>query len=348
MYFVLYFINHHQIDKIINTLAPHCYHVVIGYIDLLTSFNSEYFPLLNHPLTLNNSTQPNLSRSEVLMPTASNATALLSLGQYADAPWGWESWTDITKISSPPWAQVDLTSAVGWTAVQVTMVVEYVRKFRGLEESEQAEFAKGKAQVKNRKRAAARKKAVGKRKGKGTSKTSSGAGTSTSGTPSTSVVASESDDSDAEAVLDAVDQGRKIWNDWATNQFKVWGINGIMDGVLWKKNKHPVQIMKMMKTKEVSYVFCANSVTLSRYHQYPSLQDAGVTNITTDFVDKFFGEDGYIDEECTLPKPFVTRFIDTVLANTWNRLRKWVKLDKSKLDKQRTVVEKAWNGASYI
>jgi hypothetical protein len=76
------------------------------------------------------------------------------------------------------------------------------------------------------------------------------------------------------------------------------------------------------------------------------LQDATVGQIVNEFVEKFFGEDGFVDEDGTLPKPYLVRFIDTVLANAWNRLRKWVKSDKAKVEKQKTVVQEIWKGSS--
>jgi hypothetical protein len=78
--------------------------------------------------------------------------------------------------------------------------------------------------------------------------------------------------------------------------------------------------------------------------QFPSLQDAGISSIINDFVDDLFGDDGYADDECSLVRAPVSRFIDTLLANSWNRLRKWVKADKTKLGKQREHIKQFWDG----
>src|SRR6266481_8804603 len=67
-----------------------------------------------------------LSTVPSTMPTVTNTTALLCLGADHEAPW---RWTEITKISSPPWAEVDLQDVVGWMCDQASQVLEYARTF---------------------------------------------------------------------------------------------------------------------------------------------------------------------------------------------------------------------------
>jgi len=71
-----------------------------------------------------------------------------------------------------------------------------------------------------------------------------------------------------------------------------------------------------------------------------------VQTIINDFMDELFGNDGYADDEGTLVHASVTRFINTLLANSWNRLRKWIKADKAKLDKEHGRTKVLWEGMS--
>ena len=67
-----------------------------------------------------------LSTVPSTMPTVTNTTALLCLGAEHEVPW---RWTETMKISSPPWAEVDLQDVVGWMCDQASQVLEYARTF---------------------------------------------------------------------------------------------------------------------------------------------------------------------------------------------------------------------------
>jgi len=78
--------------------------------------------------------------------------------------------------------------------------------------------------------------------------------------------------------------------------------------------------------------------------QFPTLAEANISASNSAFVDELFGDDGYADDEASLIRPPVTKFVDCLLANTWNRHRKWIKSDKAKLDRQRKTVDTLWTG----
>jgi len=58
---------------------------------------------------------------------------------------------------------------------------------------------------------------------------------------------------ESQDVQDAVDEGYKIWEKWANEQFKKWNINKHIYEVL-KEGKEPLVIMRKLKTTEVSQV----------------------------------------------------------------------------------------------
>jgi hypothetical protein len=76
------------------------------------------------------------------------------------------------------------------------------------------------------------------------------------------------------------------------------------------------------------------------------MADANISSINEALMEELFGDDGYADDEGTLILPAVTKFLDTLLSNAWNRHRKWVKADKTKLQKQREELKDLWEGAS--
>jgi hypothetical protein len=205
------------------------------------------------------------------MPTASNPTALLSLsGALPGAPWNWAKWVEITRIDFAPWNDTSTTSVVGWGADKAAKVAEYARALWGKSEGEQIQFSTAKAKkVKNRKKKLA-KRAKGKANAridadeksgarsvsvKGKDKMQSAARSAESGraTPAITLAESDMDETDDEqpAIRDAVDQGRTIWNKWATAEFNKWKINKKLDRVLADAGKSPLTVMKKLKTTEV-------------------------------------------------------------------------------------------------
>jgi hypothetical protein len=80
--------------------------------------------------------------------------------------------------------------------------------------------------------------------------------------------------------------------------------------------------------------------------QFPSIQEAGVQSIINDFIDELFGDEGFADEDCSLVRPPVTRFIDALVANAWNRHRKWIKADKGRIENDKETVKQLWDGTS--
>lgn len=205
------------------------------------------------------------------MPTPSNGTALLGLSAaIPNAPWAWDKWVDITQINIPPWCVTDPKSVVGWGKDKAAQVKEYMLAFSGKSEADQAAFAKAqRKKTKNRKKTVARR-AKGKAKAKAVDTSSesgstaskskvgikASAGSSTSRGVSSDHDEDESNDSDA-AIRDAVDEGRKTWNEWTTERFTKWQINKRVDAVLANAKKDPLTVMRKLKSAEVRVALCS-------------------------------------------------------------------------------------------
>jgi hypothetical protein len=61
-----------------------------------------------------------------------------------------------------------------------------------------------------------------------------------------------------------------------------------------------------------------------------------------------FGDDAFVDpDDPRFLKPAVQKFVDIVMVNTWNRFRKLLKHENTRLVKMRQDVESLWKGALF-
>ncbi|KAJ7934060.1 P-loop containing nucleoside triphosphate hydrolase protein [Mycena leptocephala] len=122
--------------------------------------------------------------------------------------------------------------------------------------------------------------------------------------------------------------GRSLWSKWATTIAKRATINGRIDKVLEAHYRLPHQLMD--ETRK------ANLGAAQTQIAYPEI---GLT---------LFGEDALIDPDTPhlRLKPFVHSFVHMLVVMTWDRFRKSVGREISKLDQMRVEVNDAFTAIS--
>ncbi|KAJ7914639.1 P-loop containing nucleoside triphosphate hydrolase protein [Mycena leptocephala] len=132
----------------------------------------------------------------------------------------------------------------------------------------------------------------------------------------------------AQASRDTDTLGRSLWSKWATAIAKRAAINGRIDKVLEAHYRLPHQLMD--ETRK------ANLGAAQTQIAYPEI---GLT---------LFGEDALIDPDTPhlRLKPFVHSFVHMLVVMTWDRFRKSVGRETSKLDQMRVEVNDAFTAIS--
>ena len=140
--------------------------------------------------------------------------------------------------------------------------------------------------------------------------------------------------------------GRKAWKDWVRARLPKWSINRAIDETLRAEGRGPYQVMAERGTRKVSCFVpgpSARSLTVL-YIQLPTLEEAQLSDMRSIVANRLLGDKVFVGSGTLLKTP-VLKFVDTLLAITWNRYRKSTSREVDRLEKDLEEIAMVRQGA---
>jgi hypothetical protein len=137
--------------------------------------------------------------------------------------------------------------------------------------------------------------------------------------------------------------GRDAWCTFVNKHWQGdWKVNDLITNALNSNGCGPYKIMMCFKTSDVC-ILILFIAAYSRIIIVPDLTQAQVVRAYPDVADALFGQDSFLDNSHFL-KEEVWKFVEHVMAITWNRYRKAIKRDLMKIRTLREKAEDLFNG----
>ncbi|KAI5982173.1 hypothetical protein EDD15DRAFT_2378268 [Pisolithus albus] len=118
--------------------------------------------------------------------------------------------------------------------------------------------------------------------------------------------------------------GREAWSKFVRDNQGKWGINRIIDDVLFNAGRAPQQVMRDLDVQKL-----------------PSMEDAQIQDCLKPLAERLLGLASYVGTTSLL-KQEVARFVRTLLTISWNRYRKSTNRDMTKIRNGTELVRESW------
>ncbi|RDB30571.1 DNA repair and recombination protein RAD54 [Hypsizygus marmoreus] len=122
-------------------------------------------------------------------------------------------------------------------------------------------------------------------------------------------------------------EGRNAWNTWAAEGWKSWKGNNMIDAILVKRGASPHALIKFSPTR-----------------QLPDLHHAGAWRLYPEVAEQLFGDEAFVnvDSPFQLLRPNVNEFISALFVKIWDRYRRTLTREVTKLTTLQDETERLW------